>query len=71
MEGEGGGLAGAVVDEAGYGDVGGEGGDGQDQAVVGSDHGGEEGTGEAVVGEGVDGEEAREGGVGGGDPLLQ
>lgn len=38
MEGEGGGFGGAVVDHVGGGDVGGDGGDGDNHAVVDADH---------------------------------
>lgn len=66
MEGERGGLAGRVVGEVRRGDVGGLAGDGDDGAVVGGDHGGEQRLREVVVGEGVDGEgladEVRRGG---------
>ena len=56
MEGDGGSFGGAVVDHAGRGDVGCDGGDRDDRAVVLRDHGWQEGLGEGVVGERVDGE---------------
>ena len=67
MEGHGGGFRARVVNDGGEGDVGCHRGDGDHGAVVGGDHGGEEGAHEAEVGEDVDGEEAREGVVGGGE----
>lgn len=49
MEGDGGGFGAAVVDQAWAGDVGGEGGDGYERAVVGGRDGGEEFSRQAVV----------------------
>ena len=63
MEGDGGRFGAAVVDESWHGHVACEGGDGDDGAVVGGHHGGEEFAREPEVGERVDGEEGGEGAV--------
>jgi len=54
VEREGGGFGGCVVDHRGRGEVAGYGGDGNDHAVVGGDHGGQELLRQIVVAEGVD-----------------
>ena len=64
MKGNGGRFGGAVVYETRDGDEAGEGGDGDDGAVVCGGDGGEEFTREAVMGEGIYGKDAREEGVG-------
>lgn len=56
VEGEGAGFGAGVVGHVGQGGVGGHRGDGDDHAVVGGDHGGQEFADEAEVGEEVDGE---------------
>jgi hypothetical protein len=65
VKGDGGGLGSAVIDHARGDGVAGEGGYGDDHAVVGGDHGREEGAGERVVGEGVDGEGEADVGIAG------
>lgn len=54
VEGDGGGLGGRVIDHVGGGGVAGLGGDGDDHAVVATQHGGQKLAGQPVVREGVD-----------------
>ena len=54
VESQGTGLAGTIVDHVGDGEPGGEGGDGDDHAVVGRDHMREERLDDPEVGKGVD-----------------